>query len=245
MEAFVQARDVMTGTALGAPPPVNGTPTDRCLGRWSARTIAVLAVFYAVAVVLGFVALGDVVRPLPDPYLAVAELLILVMAPAMVVLTAAIHACAPAERRVLSLLAFGWMLLAAGLTMTVHGLELTLGRPAPGPPTAGAPPLFGFDWPAVLYGVDIVAWDLMLGLSLLFAAAVFPGREHRLVRRGLALSGVLCLAGLVGPAIDVMAWRALGIAGYAVVFPLTCLALSRTFAEPGPGRPPRDRAPRG
>jgi hypothetical protein len=241
----MQVRDLLSGVARGSPSPANGTPTDRRLGRWSAWTIAVLALFYAAAVVLGFVELGDVVRPLPDPYLAVAELLILVMAPAMVALMAAIHACASAERKALSLIAFGWMLVAAGLTMTVHGLELTLGRPAPGLPTPGVPPLFGFDWPAVLYGVDIVAWDLMLGLSLLFAAAVFPGREHRLVRRGLVLSGALCLAGLVGPATDVMAWRALGIAGYAVVFPLTCLALRRTFAEPGPGRPPRDRAPRG
>jgi hypothetical protein len=240
----VQGRDLMIGTALGASPPANGTPTDRRLGRWSARTIAVLALVYAVAVVLGFVELGDVVRPLPDPYLAAAELLILVMAPAMVALMAAVHVCAPAERRVLSLLAFGWMLIAAGLTMTVHGLELTLGRHASGPPTPGVLPLFGFDWPAVLYGVDIVAWDLMLGLSLLAASAVFTGQEHRLVRRGLALSGTLCLAGLVGPATDVMAWRALGIAGYAVVFPLTCLGLSRTFAEPGRGRPSLGRPPR-
>ena len=227
----MQVGDLMTGAVHGSP-PANGTPTDRCLGRWAARTIALLALFYALAVVLGFVVLGDVVRPLPDPYLAAAELLILVMAPAMVALMAAIHAGAPAERGTLSLVAYGWMLLAAGLTMTVHGLELTLGRHAPGPPTPGVPPLFGFDWPAVLYGVDIVAWDLMLGLSLLFAAAVFIGREHRLVRRGLALSGTLCLAGLIGPATDVMAWRAVGIAGYAVVFPLTCLALSRTFAKP-------------
>ena len=40
---------------------------------------------YGVTVVLGFVALGNVRDPLPDPYLAVAEVLIIFMAPAMVV----------------------------------------------------------------------------------------------------------------------------------------------------------------
>lgn len=219
-------------TAPRAPGHVGGGGPIGRLGQWSALTVAVLAVPYAVVVVLGFVSLGDVVRPLPDPYLAAAELVILAMAPAMVLLMAAVHIGTPPRRHALSLAAFGWMLLTAGLTMTVHGLELTLGRRAPGSTAPGALPLFGFEWPAVLYAVDIVAWDLMLGLSLLCAAAVFPGRDHRLVRRGLALSGGLCLVGLLGPATDVMAWRSLGIVGYAVVLPLTCLPLSRTFAEP-------------
>ena len=39
----------------------------------------------------------------------------------------------------------------------------------------------------------------------------------------------MCLVGLVGPAIGILGWRAIGIAGYAVVFPLTCVALARAF----------------
>jgi hypothetical protein len=87
----------------------------------------------------------------------------------------------------------------------------------------------------MLYAVDVVAWDLLLGLSLLFAAAVFTGHRFRAVRRGLLLSAVLCLAGLVGPATDVMAWRGIGILGYVVVFPATCVGLSRAFAPPTKG----------
>jgi hypothetical protein len=66
---------------------------------------------------------------LPDPFLAVAEVLILLLAPAMVVLMAAVHACAPAHLRMFGLIAFGWMLVAAGLTMTVHVVELVVGPP--------------------------------------------------------------------------------------------------------------------
>ena len=53
-----------------------------------------------------------------------------------------------------------------------------------------------------------------------------------LLRRSIALRLVLGigLVGLLGPAINVLAWRGIGIFGYAVVFPLTCLALSRAFA---------------
>ncbi len=208
-----------------------GSEAERRIGVWSARFIVAVSLVYAVVVVAGFVSLGNLRDPLPDPYLAIAELLILAMAPVMVMLMAVIHACAPLRARLFSLVAFGWMLLAAGVTMTVHFVELTLVRRIDPSSVPGFPRLFDFAWPSALYAVDILAWDLLLGLSLLFAAAVFTGPRYSTVRRGLALSGALCLVGLVGPATDVLAWRAIGIVGYVVVFPLTCLALGRAFTD--------------
>jgi hypothetical protein len=61
-------------------------------------------------------------------------------------------------------------------------------------------------------------------------ADVFADRRYAAARRGLLLSGMLCLAGLLGPATNNLAWRGIGIFGYAVVFPITCLAPSRAFA---------------
>jgi hypothetical protein len=148
----------------------------------------------------------------------------------VVVQMAAVHACAPAHLRMFVLIAFGWMLVAAGLTMTVHVVELVVARRVEPGAVPGFTRLFGFEWPSMLYAVDVAAWDLLLGLSLLFAAAVFIGHRYRAVRRGLLLGAVLCLAGLVGPATDVIAWRGIGILGYVVVFPVTCVGLSRAFA---------------
>ena len=127
--------------------------------------------------------LGNLTDPLPDPYLAVAEVLILVMAPVMVVLMAAVHACAPAHLRMFSLVAFGWMLVAACLTMTVHVVELVVARRVEPEAVPGFARLFDFAWPSMLYAVDIVAWDLLLGLSLVFAAV----RVHRPPLPGRAL----------------------------------------------------------
>jgi hypothetical protein len=182
----------------------------------------------------GFGSIGNLIDPLPDPYLAVAEVLILLLAPVMVVLIAAVHACAPVHLRMFSLIAFGSMLVASCLTMTVHVVELVVARRIDPGAVPGVARLFDFAWPSMLYGVDVVAWDLLLGLSLLFAAFVFTGRLHRGVRWGLLASAVLCLVELVEPAIDVIAWRGLGILGYVVVLPVTCLALSRGFVPPTP-----------
>jgi hypothetical protein len=209
---------------------LTGTRNDRLIGVWSARVIFAIGVAYAVVIIAGFVSLGNLHDPLQDPYLGIAELLIIFMAPVMVLLMVAIHACAPPRARVFSLTALGWMLVVAALTITVHFVELTVVRRIEPSAVPGFPRLFGFEWPSMLYGVDIAAWDFFLGLSLLFAVPVFR-RHYAAARRGLLLAGSLCLAGLVGPAINVIAWREIGIFGYAVVFPLTCLALSRAFAS--------------
>jgi hypothetical protein len=47
---------------------------------WSARALCAIGVAYAVTMVVGFAAMGDFSKPLEDPYLAVMEVLILVMA---------------------------------------------------------------------------------------------------------------------------------------------------------------------
>jgi hypothetical protein len=61
-----------------------GTSNDRLLGKWSARAIVAFSIPYAITMVLGFGSMGNLRDPLPDPYLAVAEVLILLMAPFMV-----------------------------------------------------------------------------------------------------------------------------------------------------------------
>ena len=151
------------------------------------------------------------------------------MAPVMVLDMAAVP---PAGRhlRMSAWFAFGWMLVAACLTMTVHVVELVVARRVEPEAVPGFARLFDFAWPSMLYAVDIVAWDLLLGLSLVFAAVVFTGHRYRAARRGLLVSGVLCLGGLVGPAIDVLAWRGIGILGYVVAFPVACVALSRALS---------------
>jgi hypothetical protein len=65
------------------------------IGAWSARAMLGLVAAYVAVFVVGFASVGNLSKPLPDPYLAIAEVLILVMAPIMVALMLAIHACAP------------------------------------------------------------------------------------------------------------------------------------------------------
>ena len=202
------------------------------MGAWLARAFFGFGVAYAVVVVAGFVSLGNVRDPLPDPYLAIAEILILAMAPVMVMLMIAIHRCAPPRAKAYTVAALGWMLAAATTTMTVHFVQLTVARRISHAAVPGYDRIFGWQWPSVVYGIDIAAWDIFFSLALLFAVPAFTRKSDKLVRAGFIASGVLCLIGLVGPAVNVIAWRSIGIFGYTVVFSLTCLALNSAFRKP-------------
>ena len=213
------------------------TATDRRVGRWSALAVFFIGVAYVITGAAGLVFTRGVARRDPlqqvDPYLAILELLIMLAALFMVAVLAVVHAYAPREAKTYSLAALGFMLLLAGLTISVHFVQLTVVRRIE---SAGQPPLssiFFSEWPSVLFALDLLAWDLFLGLSLLCAARIFKGGGlHTAVRTCLMLSGTLCVAGLLGPASGDLRFQLLGITGYAGVFPVACLLLARLFAQP-------------
>ncbi|QDU66340.1 hypothetical protein Pla86_14090 [Planctomycetes bacterium Pla86] len=128
-------------------------------------------------------------------------------------------------------LAFG--ALFTGTTCAVHFVGLTAGRQVGGGAIA---------WPSTAYAAELLAWDLFLGLALVFAAAAMDAAWLG-ARRALVASGVLCLAGTAGPAVGDMGLQRVGVLGYAVVLPLAALLLARGFAG-GRGVAAADSRPR-
>jgi hypothetical protein len=159
------------------------------------------------------------------------ELLILPLSVTLVVAFAALHSYAPASRKTLSLSALALVTLAAGITICVHVVVLTVGRQTDPSTLPGYDRLLSWNWPSLIFALDIASWDFCLGSGLILAALVFSGRGlPAMVRRGLLLSGVLCLAGLIGAPLGNMGVRNIGIVGYAVVLPVVLLVLARLFA---------------
>jgi hypothetical protein len=126
-----------------------GSDRVRAIGTWSARAMVVLEAAYVVVFIIGFASLGNTSDPLPDPYLAIAEVLILVIAPILVLLMLAIHECAPAHAKAFTRVALGWMLAAAAFTFTVHFVELTVARHINPTTFPGYKRIFDFEWPSM------------------------------------------------------------------------------------------------
>ena len=200
----------------------DSTMTSNRIGFWSCAAVVGVGVAYAIALAFGFARHG-LREPITDPVLAVMEVLTLLSAPPIVTLMAAIHGRAPAHRKVYALVALAFATLFAGLTSTVHFVELTAARPMGGG---------GLVWPSRAYAAELLAWDVFLGLALVFAAATFEGDGRaRAARRGLLICGFLCLVGIIGPVVGNMRLQLIGVLGYAVVLPVVAVLLARVFAR--------------
>jgi hypothetical protein len=191
----------------------------RLIGIVAAAIILIAALAYGVTLALGFASLASPAQPIGNPYFTILELLILVLAPAMVVLMAAVHAWAPRKLRGLSLAAVCMMVMLATETSCVHFVILTL-KHQPGYAGQDSMDVFlAFKWPSVVYALDILGWDVFFALSMLLAAPVFGGsRLGRSIRAAMITSGALAFAGLAGVAFGNMVLRDIGIAGYLGAF---------------------------
>jgi hypothetical protein len=190
------------------------------LGIWSAVAVFLIGVAYLITLAIGF-AVHGIAEPIVDPILATMEVLTLISALPLVVLMAAIHDYALADRKIYGLIALAFTTLLTGTTSIVHFVELTALRQTG---------FGGIVWPSPEYAAELLAWNLFLGLALLFAAPVFNGGgAERGVKRGLVIGGVMCVAGIVGPAVGNMRLQIVGLFGYAAVLPVVCVMLATLF----------------
>ena len=148
------------------------TAKDRRVAIWSVLGTFFFGVLYAPTLVAAFVSAGNVKDPLTDPFLEILEVQSILMAPPMVVTMVAVHGYAPRDAKMYSLSALGFMILCAGVTTSVHFVELTVARridPASMPgysqlfsPPGSGPPCFTrwTYWPGIGSLVSACSWPL-------------------------------------------------------------------------------------
>jgi hypothetical protein len=189
----------------------------------------VLFIVYDLIVITGIV-MGKGV--LIEPYLTIAEVMTLACTPLLILLIVAIHECAPQTAKVFSLTALGWILLLAGSTIIVHFVNLTLWRQVSVQQKMDLVRFLGWEWPSMMYAIELVAWHLFFGLSMFFAGFVFKGNGwEKAVRIALIATGFLCIFGLIGPLVGDLTWRLIGVFGYGIGFPIACVMIARVFRQ--------------
>lgn len=210
--------------------PVGQSTSALRLGVASGAAVALLCLAYAGVLSVGLLTLPSPEHQIQEPWFALMEVLIIGIAPAMVALTVALHAWAPAGRKALALASVVFMSMSAVVTCAVHFPILTLGHQ---PEFVGEPwahLIFSFRWPSVAYALDILAWDVLFPLAALFAATTVQGPgAASAVRALLFASAALAFLGLAGVALADMQVRNVGIIGYAVLFPIAAALLANLF----------------
>ncbi|NNE51870.1 MAG: hypothetical protein HKN30_05645 [Sulfitobacter sp.] len=188
----------------------------RRLGVASALIIVLSEALYAISLAVGLSAAASSTEPIPDPYFTLMEILILIMAPAIVTLAVAVYGTCDAGKKPLALAATVFAAILATITSAVHFSILFLSR---SPAFSGMEQVFSFEWPSVVYVLDILAWDFFFPLFAVFLALSFArvGLEEW-IRRFLLISGILAILGLAGAAVGDMQLRNVGILGYVGAF---------------------------
>lgn len=200
------------------------------IGVAAAGAVAFLCLCYAMVLALGLLSLPSPTHQIQEPWFTFMELLIVLIAPAMVVLMLALHAWVSEPYRVFAMGAIAFMSMCAALTCAVHFAILTLSRQPAFGGQAWAREVFAFRWPSVAYALDILAWDLFFPIAALFAARSIQGPGlARVVRCLMYLSAALAFVALAGVPLANMQVRNIGIIGYAVLFPVAAALMVRIF----------------
>jgi hypothetical protein len=222
--------------------PTSFTASARRLGIISASGTVLLSVAYAIPLTAGLLSLPTPDTPIGDPWFPMMEVLIILTMPVMVALMVVVHAWAAPETKVYSLLALVFMALLTVVTCSVHFVILTVSHQADFVGQSWLPLVLSFRWLSITYTLDVLAWDVFFALAALSVAPVFSGsRLVRSIRVLMIASGTLSLGGLSGVFLNNSSFRSIGIAGYAVVFPVAALLLAVLFYRTKALSEPDDR----
>lgn len=86
-------------------------------------------------------------------------------------------------------------------------------------------------WPSISKGLECVSWGLFLGLAMLFASSVLEDWGSKAITWTMRISGILTLAGLVGPITGDMNYYMLSTIGYSVGFLIISIEIAVYFCR--------------
>ena len=213
--------------------PLASAPAADRFGIAAALALALLTLAYAVVLAIGLLTLPSPSHAIQNPWFTLMEVLILAIAPTMVAFMVALHQWVPKERQALSLSAVVFMAMCAVVTCTVHFAILTLSRMPTFTEPSIARAVFAFQWPSVVYALDILAWDFFFPIAALLACASLSESGEATVRWLFLASGLLAFVGLAGVPLADMQLRNIGIIGYVLLFPLAAVLAAQRLSRAG------------
>ncbi len=203
------------------------SPNARRIGIASAIATLVIGFLYVAVIVSWLIVEAVPGEPIGDPYLALMEVLTIISALALLGLVSTLLRFVNPGRRVFARIAFALGTLGAGLTMTVHFVQLTAVRQLW---RAGQLSDYRLIWPSPIFAAEYFAWDVLIGLAMIAAALALTGSSRaRAARLVLLWGGIFCVVGVVGPASGEMLLQNIAVFGYALLLPVGAGLLAVLF----------------
>lgn len=153
----------------------------------------------------------------------------LLLAPAFLILMAALHQVAPVERRAFSQAALGFATVYATLISMVYFTQLTLVAPRmAAQDMAGIEPFLFVPYRTFLFAVDLLGYSMMSLATLLSAFALPAGPQVRKARAAMIANGLLLPFLALQMYWPVLIW---GGALWGITFPATMILLAQLLSD--------------
>jgi hypothetical protein len=218
---------------MGPPSETISAPSASAVGYWSAVLATVFSITYVIPQIgewLGMLGSAGGPESSSTP-LGIYVLLTpsLLLGPSFLALIAAVHQTSPVERKVWSLMAFGFATIYTALIGINYYVQLAwVGPRLAAGRVAGMEAFLFVPFDSFLYAVDILGYSFM-SLATLCAARVFEGDgQERLVRWLLLANGCVLPFLLLQMFVHSLIWIA---AIWAVTFPGATIALAIFFGR--------------
>ena len=75
-----------------------------------------------------------------------------------------------------------------------------------------------YGWPSVTKGLECVSWGFFLGIAMLFASSALDDLGNKVITWTMRISGIMTVAGLIGPIVGNIYYYTLSTIGYSVGF---------------------------
>ena len=197
------------------------------LGEIAGASIGVVGAAYLAVLGAWLLLSGTPSEPIGDPYLLCMEGLTILSALSLAGLVLAVFRLSYPRHPSTACAALLTGSAAALTTVAVHFVQLTAVRALW---RAGEIADYRLVWPSALFAVEYLAWDVLVGATLLLVSAALVGAAlGRWGHGALRLGGVLCLLGALGPVTGHMALQIVGLVGYGVILPIAAVALAVFF----------------
>jgi hypothetical protein len=187
--------------------------------------LTAIGILYIIVVTVGIGTADKASGKISDQVLVIMEVLTLLSAIAFLLLSVSLHFLTSKKLRIFSMTGLLFMAISTALTCCVHFIGLTVSKDLI-KVNNSFEGLFSFNWPSLLFSIDILAWDLFFGLAFLFLGIPFLHcKEERKIGVIMIISGMFSLLGLIALPLNNMNIRFIGIFGYTVLPVIACIML--------------------
>jgi hypothetical protein len=182
-----------------------------------AYSLITLGIIYVLLITIGIMTQSKETGYIQDDIRILMEISTMISAILLLLFAISIDQLVEESKKLFSTFSVLMMLGLVILTLFCHFISITIGESL-----IENNEIFGYlvslTWPSVIFAVDILAWDILFGLSFIaLGISIINSFPKKIIPITMIVAGILSLVGLIALPLNNMNLRYIGVFGYTVM----------------------------